>query len=213
MSDDVNFRANVVIKASHWHENQSRYGPCYPPLWHSMAEIQSCEQGTHLYSPLSSRRNDSENVPPSAQNNGMVAKGAEPVSRGEADGQRTEPLEAKHEVNGVVAPETAAVAAETAAAPAPSGPPSGPPSDRRDGGDRAATPQPNGWTNHSAGGPPTPAPEPREAKEGPENVVLRRGFVPRTQPERQAQRKSSMTQLQQWVNQRRALGAQDDLRR
>ncbi|XP_046880983.1 pleckstrin homology domain-containing family A member 6 isoform X3 [Hypomesus transpacificus] len=47
--------------------------------------------------------------------------------------------------------------------------------------------------------------------EQPENVVLRRGFVPRTAPERMAQRKSSMTQLQQWVNQRRGLAAHEDM--
>ncbi|KAM8757780.1 pleckstrin homology domain-containing family A member 6 isoform 4-T5 [Acanthopagrus schlegelii] len=44
-----------------------------------------------------------------------------------------------------------------------------------------------------------------------ENVVLRRGFVPRTAPERVAQRKSSMAQLQQWVNQRRGMASQEDL--
>uniref|UniRef100_A0A673JP11 Pleckstrin homology domain-containing family A member 6-like n=1 Tax=Sinocyclocheilus rhinocerous TaxID=307959 RepID=A0A673JP11_9TELE len=38
-----------------------------------------------------------------------------------------------------------------------------------------------------------------------ENIMMRRGFVPRTVPERLAQRKSSMTQLQQWVNQRRSM--------
>ncbi|XP_013881092.1 pleckstrin homology domain-containing family A member 6 [Austrofundulus limnaeus] len=43
------------------------------------------------------------------------------------------------------------------------------------------------------------------------NVVLRRGFVPRTTPERMAQRKSSMAQLQQWVNQRRVMTSQEDL--
>lgn len=53
--------------------------------------------------------------------------------------------------------------------------------------------------------------EGREVREQPENVVLRRGFVPRTNPERQAQRKSSMTQLQQWVNQRRVIAVQEDL--
>ena len=55
--------------------------------------------------------------------------------------------------------------------------------------------------------------EGREVREQPENVVLRRGFVPRTNPERQAQRKSSMTQLQQWVNQRRVIAVQEDLNR
>ncbi|XP_076012982.1 pleckstrin homology domain-containing family A member 6 [Genypterus blacodes] len=44
-----------------------------------------------------------------------------------------------------------------------------------------------------------------------ENVVLRRGFVPRTAPEKMAQRKSSMVQLQQWVNQRRGMASQEDI--
>uniref|UniRef100_A0A669ECI2 Pleckstrin homology domain containing A6 n=1 Tax=Oreochromis niloticus TaxID=8128 RepID=A0A669ECI2_ORENI len=46
-----------------------------------------------------------------------------------------------------------------------------------------------------------------------ENVVLRRGFVPRTAPERLAQRKCSMAQLQQWVNQRRGMASQEDINR
>lgn len=41
--------------------------------------------------------------------------------------------------------------------------------------------------------------------------MLRRGFVPRTAPERVAQRKSSMAQLQQWVNQRRGMASQEDI--
>uniref|UniRef100_A0A8C7SYN3 Pleckstrin homology domain containing A6 n=1 Tax=Oncorhynchus mykiss TaxID=8022 RepID=A0A8C7SYN3_ONCMY len=87
--------------------------------------------------------------------------------------------------------------------------------------------QPNGWGNYGPpnhgngppqgnGRPPQAPPEGgmregREVREQPENVVLRRGFVPRTNPERQAQRKSSMTQLQQWVNQRRVIAVQEDL--
>lgn len=55
-----------------------------------------------------------------------------------------------------------------------------------------------------------PAHKPRRQQE---NVVLRRGFVPRTAPERVAQRKSSMAQLQQWVNQRRGMASQEDLSR
>lgn len=50
-------------------------------------------------------------------------------------------------------------------------------------------------------------------REQEENVVLRRGFVPRTAPERVAQRKSSMAQLQHWVNQRRGMASQEDLHR
>uniref|UniRef100_A0A673YS27 Pleckstrin homology domain containing A6 n=1 Tax=Salmo trutta TaxID=8032 RepID=A0A673YS27_SALTR len=70
--------------------------------------------------------------------------------------------------------------------------------------------QPNGWGPY---GPPNGPPQGngREVREQPENVVLRRGFVPRTNPERQAQRKSSMTQLQQWVNQRRVMAVQEDM--
>ncbi|KAJ8259544.1 hypothetical protein GJAV_G00170670 [Gymnothorax javanicus] len=160
------------------------------------------------------QRSDSENIPPAVQNNGMVANGADPISRGEVDGQRpTEPLEVKHEVNGVtVAPETPA---PTPCPPTPSG--SGP--DCWDGdergrdrgeGSRSETPLPNGLANHRRT--PDPSQEPREGRDARENVVLRRGFVPRTQPERAAQRKSSMTQLQQWVAQRRGMGLQEDLR-
>ncbi|XP_074526881.1 pleckstrin homology domain-containing family A member 6 isoform X3 [Halichoeres trimaculatus] len=90
--------------------------------------------------------------------------------------------------------------------------------------------QPNGWSDHAPPktGPPSdnsrtpptrrqPPPQallegggaPREPQQ--ENVVLRRGFVPRTAPERVAQRKSSMAQLQQWVNQRRGVASQEDL--
>ncbi|XP_042353850.1 pleckstrin homology domain-containing family A member 6 isoform X1 [Plectropomus leopardus] len=50
-----------------------------------------------------------------------------------------------------------------------------------------------------------------DTREQQENVVLRRGFVPRTAPERVAQRKSSMAQLQQWVNQRRGIASQEDI--
>lgn len=62
---------------------------------------------------------------------------------------------------------------------------------------------------HSEGG----AGPPHDPREQQENVVLRRGFVPRTAPERVAQRKSSMAQLQQWVNQRRGMPSQEDINR
>ncbi|XP_019734987.1 pleckstrin homology domain-containing family A member 6 isoform X16 [Hippocampus comes] len=52
---------------------------------------------------------------------------------------------------------------------------------------------------------------PNDTKEQHQNVVLRRGFVPRTAPERVAQRKSSMAQLQHWVNQRRVMVSQEDM--
>ncbi|KAM8866814.1 pleckstrin homology domain-containing family A member 6 isoform 3-T3 [Synchiropus picturatus] len=52
---------------------------------------------------------------------------------------------------------------------------------------------------------------PHDPREQQEHVVLRRGFVPRSAPERVAQRKSSMAQLQQWVNQRRGMASQEDI--
>uniref|UniRef100_A0A3Q1FA17 Pleckstrin homology domain containing, family A member 6 n=1 Tax=Acanthochromis polyacanthus TaxID=80966 RepID=A0A3Q1FA17_9TELE len=102
------------------------------------------------------------------------------------------------------------------------------------GPDRAS--HPNGW---SSSGPPNTVPHNSNSKPPPprnhsghratqghpeagvtssqnhrdqqENVVLRRGFVPRTAPEKVAQRKSSMAQLQQWVNQRRGMASQEDI--
>uniref|UniRef100_A0A3Q2ZAK6 Pleckstrin homology domain containing A6 n=1 Tax=Hippocampus comes TaxID=109280 RepID=A0A3Q2ZAK6_HIPCM len=69
---------------------------------------------------------------------------------------------------------------------------------------------PNGWSKHF---PPTSVNSPNDTKEQHQNVVLRRGFVPRTAPERVAQRKSSMAQLQHWVNQRRVMVSQEDMNR
>ncbi|XP_076860071.1 LOW QUALITY PROTEIN: pleckstrin homology domain-containing family A member 6 [Brachyhypopomus gauderio] len=76
---------------------------------------------------------------------------------------------------------------------------------------------PNGWGTYGVSNGPsyTSQENVREVREVQpdlqENTVLRRGFVPRTAPERLAQRKSSMTQLQQWVNQRRGVATQEDL--
>uniref|UniRef100_A0A8C8A556 Pleckstrin homology domain containing, family A member 6 n=1 Tax=Oryzias sinensis TaxID=183150 RepID=A0A8C8A556_9TELE len=58
---------------------------------------------------------------------------------------------------------------------------------------------------HPEGGPP------HDPKDQQENVVLQRVFLTRAIPEREAQRKSSMAQLQQWVNQRRTGTSQDDV--
>ncbi|XP_060925646.1 pleckstrin homology domain-containing family A member 6 isoform X1 [Limanda limanda] len=74
------------------------------------------------------------------------------------------------------------------------------PLSRRNSGHRAS----HGQSESVVG----PLQDPREQQE---NVVLRRGFVPRTAPERVAQRKSSMAQLQEWVNQRRGMVSQDDV--
>lgn len=65
----------------------------------------------------------------------------------------------------------------------------------------------SGQQRHPEGGPP------HDPKNQQENVVLRRVFLTRAIPEREAQRKSSMAQLQQWVNQRRSGTSQDDVSR
>lgn len=136
----------------------------------------------------------------------MAAKRLEPNSHAENNGQRPHPHEpVNHEHNGV---ETRNAMPTTPEIPNIEG---------RIGEKGHMTPhQPNGWGNY---GPPNGSRyqsqenvrDVREPHE--ENVVLRRGFVPRTAPERLAQRKSSMTQLQQWVNQRRSVVPPDDGRR
>ncbi|XP_063071455.1 pleckstrin homology domain-containing family A member 6 isoform X2 [Engraulis encrasicolus] len=89
--------------------------------------------------------------------------------------------------------------------------------------------QPNGWGHY--GPPASPAyPQSQQGQQQEalqqqqqqqqrgggqqENVMMRRSIAgaPRPNPERMAQRKSSMTQLQQWVNQRRGMAHQEDMR-
>uniref|UniRef100_A0A3P8WYE6 Pleckstrin homology domain containing A6 n=1 Tax=Cynoglossus semilaevis TaxID=244447 RepID=A0A3P8WYE6_CYNSE len=68
---------------------------------------------------------------------------------------------------------------------------------------------PNGWGNHI---PSNNAPHiSNNKREQQENVVLRRGPGNRIVPEKVAQRKSSMFQLQQWVNERRGVASQEDI--
>ncbi|GCC34348.1 hypothetical protein chiPu_0012821 [Chiloscyllium punctatum] len=69
--------------------------------------------------------------------------------------------------------------------------------------------QPNGhnWQHASPG-----RPSEEYLQQDGMNTVHRRGFVPRTNTEKMAQRQSSLTQLQQWVNMRRSALPQDELR-
>uniref|UniRef100_A0AAY4DZS4 PH domain-containing protein n=1 Tax=Denticeps clupeoides TaxID=299321 RepID=A0AAY4DZS4_9TELE len=121
----------------------------------------------------------------------IVSKTADPHPYAEGEGGPG-PTEIKdngqHQVNGVM--EDRETARTTPHLP--------PETNGRVGGDKGH--RPNGWGSY------TPSSTPPQ-----ENVVLRRGFVPRTAPERMAQRKSSMSQLQQWVNQRRGVAAQEDM--
>lgn len=138
----------------------------------------------------------------------MVAKRLEPNSHAE-NGQRPDVHgSVKHELNGIESRDTTPSTPVTPVTPNIEG---------RMGEKGGLVPHhPNGWGHY---GPPNGSRyqsqenvrDMRDPHE--ENVVMRRGFVPRTAPERLAQRKSSMTQLQQWVNQRRAMVPQDDGRR
>ncbi|KAM9523038.1 pleckstrin homology domain-containing family A member 6-like isoform 1-T1 [Salvelinus alpinus] len=182
------------------------------------------------------RTTNSEATTPTAELHGntLVTKGPEPHTQTHThiednsqttdfqDAERGPRKPAHHKVNGVGAMETplpttsnseqeGRLEGERTGGPGP-------------GGAHHPHHQPNGWDPY---GPPNGPPqgngrplqgspeggmrEGREVREQPENVVLRRGFVPRTNPERQAQRKSSMTQLQQWVNQRRVMAVQEDM--
>lgn len=161
---------------------------------------------TQLFCPSWFSRMTSESVPTDEQNHVAVTLAPEPNSFPEDEDSRTEQHEPeKHRVNGV----------ERRAIPAPTTPVSTDMDGRL--GERGCPPphHPNGWGNHGSGYPSQEnIREVREVQPEPqENMVLRRGFVPRTGPERMAQRKSSMTQLQQWVNQRRGMTPQEDLRR
>uniref|UniRef100_A0AAY4E1B9 PH domain-containing protein n=1 Tax=Denticeps clupeoides TaxID=299321 RepID=A0AAY4E1B9_9TELE len=155
---------------------------------------------------------NSEQGPSEEQYHIIVSKTADPHPYAEGEGGPG-PTEIKdngqHQVNGVM--EDRETARTTPHLP--------PETNGRVGGDKGH--RPNGWGSYTPSSTPaypshpdTPR-EVREVREVPpepqENVVLRRGFVPRTAPERMAQRKSSMSQLQQWVNQRRGVAAQEDM--
>ena len=83
------------------------------------------------------------------------------------------------------------------------------------GGPAPLKPHPNGWAAHNTIPRTSAAKSHHQERTVPpqEAVVMRRGFVPRTAPERVAQRRSSMAQLQHWVNQRRGMASQEDLHR
>ncbi|XP_053508474.1 pleckstrin homology domain-containing family A member 6 isoform X4 [Ictalurus furcatus] len=155
----------------------------------------------HISPPI---RKTSESVPTDEQNHVPVTQAPETNSCPEDEDSRTEQHQPqKQGVNGV----------ERKPIPAPTTPVSTDMDSRF--AERGCPPphHPNGWGNYGSGFPSQEnIREVREVQSDPQgNTVLRRGFVPRTGPERMAQRKSSMTQLQQWVNQRRG-PPQEDLR-
>ncbi|XP_059852205.1 pleckstrin homology domain-containing family A member 6 isoform X3 [Delphinus delphis] len=156
---------------------------------------------------------DSENIPPSKHHhqppqNSLPKPEPEAKTRGEGDGRGCEKVERRPErpdvkseplvkANGVHAgPEPAS----DPGSPYPEGP-------RVPGGGERPT-QPNGWQYSSPSRPGSTAFPPQDSESGGQ----RRSFPPRANPDKIAQRKSSMNQLQQWVNLRRGVPPPEDLR-
>ncbi|KAJ8257397.1 hypothetical protein GJAV_G00185170 [Gymnothorax javanicus] len=160
-------------------------------------------------------RNNMENIPPTGLNNAPANRRAESHQRGEGDGRGTELRDDKRSSDKVE---------QEPPAPAPTSDMEGRGGEKggerggergRDRGrerERGGVPQPNGWGSYGY----YPPQEPRdqwEARAQRDNAYLHRGVPPAPRPglDRAALRQSSMTQLQQWVNQRRGVATQEDL--
>ncbi|XP_024896296.1 pleckstrin homology domain-containing family A member 6 isoform X5 [Pteropus alecto] len=156
---------------------------------------------------------DSENIPPSKHHhqpphNSLPKPEPEAKTRGEGDGRGCEKAERRPErpdvqseplvkANGIQA---GLEPASEPGSPYPDGP-------RVPGGGERPT-QPNGWQYSSPSRPGSTAFPPQDSESG----GHRRSLPPHANPDKIAQRKSSMNQLQQWVNLRRGVPPPEDLR-
>ncbi|XP_055276053.1 pleckstrin homology domain-containing family A member 6 isoform X9 [Moschus berezovskii] len=156
---------------------------------------------------------DSENIPPSKHHhqlphNSVPKPEPEAKTRGEGDGRGCEKAERRPERPDAKS-EPLAKANGVHTGPEPASEPGSPfPEGLRvpGGGERPA--QPNGWQYSSPSRPGSTAFPPQDSESG----GHRRSFPPRANPDKIAQRKSSMNQLQQWVNLRRGIPPPEDLR-
>ncbi|NXP49073.1 PKHA6 protein, partial [Heliornis fulica] len=179
--------------------------------------IQAMGEAARVQIPPTQRHEkpDSENIPPSkhhhhhrtAAHREHPKTDPDTKTRGEGDGRGAEKIDRKSErtegkkeplakANGIVGQEI------------PSEPGSPYPEAPQAPAGTERPPQPNGWAYSSPSRPGSTASPPPDG----ESVSHRRGFAPRTNPEKIAQRKSSMTQLQQWVNSRRGTVPPEELR-
>ncbi|XP_033925876.1 pleckstrin homology domain-containing family A member 6 isoform X7 [Melopsittacus undulatus] len=179
--------------------------------------IQAMGEAARVQIPPTQRHEkpDSENIPPSKHHHHHHHHNtshrehpkADPdtKTRGEGDGRGSEKMEKKPErmeskkeplakANGIAGPEM------------PSEPGSPYPEGPRVPAERP--PQPNGWLYPSPSRPGSTAFPPGDG----DSSAPRRSIAPRTNHEKLAQRKSSMTQLQQWVNSRRGAVPPEELR-
>lgn len=156
------------------------------------AWIRAMGEASQVQNPPTPRleRQDSENIPP------VRDRDPETRSRGEGDGRGSEKLERRSEcrkepltkVNGTGTPSDRLSDLE---------PPRHLPEGER-------PPHPNGWGF-------IPSPGRPASTAFPEGNGQRRGNMPRTHPEKMAQRQNSMSQLQQWVNLRRAAAPTEEM--
>ncbi|XP_066117724.1 pleckstrin homology domain-containing family A member 6 isoform X10 [Saccopteryx bilineata] len=155
---------------------------------------------------------DSENIPPSKHHqplhNSLPKPEPEAKTRGEGDGRGCEKSERRPErpdvqseplvkANGIPA---GLKPVSEPGSPYPEGP-------RVPGGGEQPA-QPNGWQYGSPSRPRSTALPPQDSESG----GHRPSFPPQANPDKIAQRKSSMNQLQQWVNLRRGVPPPEDLR-
>uniref|UniRef100_G3UH05 Pleckstrin homology domain containing A6 n=1 Tax=Loxodonta africana TaxID=9785 RepID=G3UH05_LOXAF len=157
---------------------------------------------------------DSENIPPSKhhhqpQHNSLPKPEPEAKTRGEGDGRGCEKAERRPE-RPEVKKEPLVKANGIQPGPEPASEPGSPyPEGPRVPGGVEQAAQPNGWQYSSPSRPGSTAFPPQDGESG----GHRRSFPPRTNPDKIAQRKSSMNQLQQWVNLRRGVSQpSEDLR-
>ncbi|XP_053943216.1 pleckstrin homology domain-containing family A member 6 isoform X6 [Cuculus canorus] len=178
--------------------------------------IQAMGEAARVQIPPTQRHEkpDSENIPPSKHHHHRNTTNrehpkAEPdaKTRGEGDGRGSEKIERKSE-RMESKKEPLAKANGIAGQEVPSEPGSPYPEAPRVPASVERLPQPNGWSYSSPSRPGSTAYPPPDG----ESTSQRRGFAPRTNPEKIAQRKSSMTQLQQWVNSRRGAMPPEELR-
>ncbi|NXR01542.1 PKHA6 protein, partial [Sagittarius serpentarius] len=179
--------------------------------------IQAMGEAARVQIPPTQRHEkpDSENIPPSkhhqhhcnATHREHPRADPDAKTRGEGDGRGSEKIERKSERT-ESKKEPLAKANGIAGQEMPSEPGSPYPEAPRVPASVERPPQPNGWPYSSPSRPGSTAYPPPDG----ESVAHRRGFAPRTNPEKIAQRKSSMTQLQQWVNSRRGAVPPEELR-
>ncbi|XP_071624932.1 pleckstrin homology domain-containing family A member 6 isoform X13 [Heliangelus exortis] len=177
--------------------------------------IQAMGEAARVQIPPTQRHEkpDSENIPPSKHHHHLHRNTAHPKAdpeaktRGEGDGRGSEKMERKTE-RMESKKEPLAKANGIAGQELPSEPGSPYPEGPRVPVSSERPPQPNGWPYSS---PSRPGSTAYPAPDG-ESLAQRRSIAPRTNPEKIAQRKSSMTQLQQWVNSRRGTVPPEELR-